>query len=306
MMKRTIVLLLLTFLCVCLPACGNRSEDVQAKFLELIGEPAAAEHLSEVVEYMDETVPSLDIKTASSIVAAYEDYLYEYTKNGTEQMEIENLKYYCDTGSGTVDRTKIKGTESELLYNNLLGACAAVSFSEGAVTVNVDYGELLAHYGEYLQDGLKAFYEFAEEINEEPLTEGAVLQVSWNQILDRAKTAEQLLAEYGKDPLIRKDVLPIYQTYLRVLLMGTTNTPVFDYTTKAFSQEAKAAEDVFVSQNRQLVITWVLAEYHEKLKELDYSLDLNDSEAGKAFFDDCEYLVKEAAKKVLEQNESDD
>ena len=87
MMKRTIVLLLLTFLCVCLPACGNRPEDVQAKFLELIGEPAAAEHLSEVVEYMDETVPSLDIKTASSIVAAYEDYLYEYTKNGTEQTQ---------------------------------------------------------------------------------------------------------------------------------------------------------------------------------------------------------------------------
>ena len=92
----------------------------------------------------------------------------------------------------------------------------------------------------------------------------------------------------------------LYKSYLNSLLMGATNTPIFNYSTQEFSEEAKQAYISFITSHPDSTITWMLKEYFTYLNSIDYKLNFNDSTMSKVFFDTCDWLVSEAEKRVLE------
>jgi hypothetical protein len=92
----------------------------------------------------------------------------------------------------------------------------------------------------------------------------------------------------------------LYTTHLNAILMGTTNSPIFDYSSKEFSPGAKAAYEAFAKANPDTTLTWVLKEYFTYLDSIDYKLDFNDSTMSKVFFNTCDWLVSEAEKRVME------
>jgi hypothetical protein len=84
------------------------------------------------------------------------------------------------------------------------------------------------------------------------------------------------------------------------MLLGMNNTPIFDYETQKFSEEAKTAYVEFIKANPDAVTSWMLLEYLSYLDGTGYIMDYNNEAQSKAFFDTCTWLVSEAGKKVLE------
>ena len=300
-MKKRVVLALAILLTVgSFAGCGLDKEEVQAHYGIMIAAKAEPAHLDEIVDFLDEYVSQMGEENASHMVAAYEEYLYQYVTNGADKVFLSSLLTYYDKDKKKVDEDKLKGSEVEETYYQLLDACAKPVFYEEALSLRVDYEALLERYGEYLEEGLKALYTLSAEAVAEPMLENATLMIGWDEVLSRALEAETLLKEYGGDHLVQSDALRLFKLYLSTLMMGTANTPVFDYTTKAFREDVKQAEQDFMKQHPDTVLTEMLKEYDAYLESIGYQLDYNDSTMGKAFFDTCDYILSQAEKKVME------
>ena len=113
-------------------------------------------------------------------------------------------------------------------------------------------------YGEHISDSIYRLYELNADITERPMTENASLLISWEELLDRAFRAESLINDYPEDEIIRENVMWLYKSYLNSLLMGATNTPIFNYSTQEFSEEAKQAYISFITSHPDSTITWML------------------------------------------------
>ena len=234
------------------------------------------------------------------MVSAYREYLLNYIIQNEDKTTIQELSVYFDAKSERIDPEKIKNSEFNTYYEHIKAGCLMVLMREGSPVLKVDNIKLLEKYGEYISEPLQALYQFEAELIESPTSQNATLVVSWEELLDRTYTAEKLLTDYPDEEYITIDAMWIYTSHLNTLLMGTTNTPIFDYGTKEFSVSAKTAYRNFILSEPDAVLTWVLKEYFTYLNSIDYTLDFNDSTMSKVFFDTCDWLVSEAEKRVKE------
>ena len=167
----------------------------------------------------------------------------------------------------------------------------------------LNYGALSESLHKWIPKALTEFYDLSAVITKTPATENAVLKVSYEEILRRAYCVEQMIRE-TKDqeiyPLIEEDTDWLYSTYLNILFMGTTNSPVFDYDTGAFSQEAETAYMKFYKENSDSVLAGAIHDYFRYLASIEYTMDYKDSDMSKTFFDNCSRIVTETSKKVKE------
>jgi len=92
------------------------------------------------------------------------------------------------------------------------------------------------------------------------------------------------------------------QTDLDLIMMGTTNTPVFDYQTGEFSSQAKVSYEHVVNEHQDTTLAWALREYFAYLEKIDYAMNYKDSMKSKLFFDTCYGIRVAAEKRVFEQN----
>ncbi|MBQ3107577.1 MAG: hypothetical protein IJC68_03075, partial [Firmicutes bacterium] len=193
-----------------------------------------------------------------------------------------------------------KKSEYRHFVEELDEAHLKVVFYEDALRLKVDYEELLEEYGEELTEAVRGLLSLQALAVEEPMMEKAVLQISWEKVLDRAYTAETLLRQFGEEELIRMDALELYKLYLNTLLMGTTNTPVIDYKTGVFSEGAKTIYKDFLLDHPESTVSWVLTEYFTYLEKVGYTVDYTNGAESKVFFDTCDWLVSQAEKRVMQ------
>ncbi|MDR0424691.1 MAG: hypothetical protein LBH39_04460 [Clostridiales Family XIII bacterium] len=168
---------------------------------------------------------------------------------------------------------------------------------------SVDYLELLGSYEGEIPDYLAELFRFKHIERLTPIISGAALQVSWPELIARTDAIEGYIEKYRDVALVKDDALWLYRRHLNAVLTGASNSPIFDYTTHHFSDEARAAYDAYVERRPDTVLTGVILEYGTYLDELGYEfLYAGDDSAG--FFDICSRFVSEAEKRVY-QNTSE-
>lgn len=127
-----------------------------------------------------------------------------------------------------------------------------------------------------------------------------VLMKSWAELALRAHDIE-LFAKKNRDfDLIKEDLEWIYGYYMNAMVMGTNGTPIFDYKTNSFSEEAKIAYEAFINQYPDTATSWALKEYFTYLNSIKFKMDYNDKISSKLFFDTCDWLVLESGKRVIQ------
>jgi hypothetical protein len=280
--------------------CGTNEENIRTDFTDLISGKATAENIHTIADFLDENIAEVDGETATQMISAYREYLLNYIIQNEDKTTVQELSVYFDEKSGLIDTEKIQNSEFKEYYEHIKAGCLMMLMREGAVVLKVDHTKLLEKYGDYISEPTKALYQFEAELIEKPTSQNATLAVSWDELLERTYIAERLLRDYPNEEHITADAMWIYTSHLNTLLMGTTNTPVFDYATKEFSEAAKTAYQNFILSEPDAVLTWVLKEYFTYLNSIDYTLDFNDSTMSKVFFDTCDWLVTEAEKRVRE------
>ena len=82
------------------------------------------------------------------------------------------------------------------------------------------------------------------------------------------------------------------------IIKASSEIELFDYETKTFSEDARAAYVDYMRAHPDTALTEVLKEYFSYLASINFILDYNDKTMSKVFFDTCDYLVSIAEKKV--------
>ncbi len=164
----------------------------------------------------------------------------------------------------------------------------------------IDYDQWIVKYEKYISPALRGFYQLLAEEQNVPMAEDAVLKISWDELLKRAYKMEMFIMDNKKYTLISDDLNWMYGKYLNALVMGTNGTPIFDYKTQAFSEDAKAAYAGFINRYPDSTTAWALTEYFTYLDSIQFTMDYNDKFASKLFFDTCDWLVSESGKRVFQ------
>ena len=202
-----------------------------------------------------------------------------------------------------MDEERIKDAETREYYEILKKVHIYPVYQEEKVQLRVNYTTLNEVFGQNIDPALSRLYEIKVWVTDSPATKNATLQIGYDQLLGRALAVEELIDEYADCVLIQEDVQWLYSTYLDLIMMGTTNTPVFDYATGEFNSQAKSAYEDFQRENGDTAIAWALQEYFAYLQSIDYTMDYKDSTASRLFFDSCHGIRMAAEKRVFKQNE---
>lgn len=164
----------------------------------------------------------------------------------------------------------------------------------------INYDEWLKHYEKYIGSALVGLYQIRSEEQDSPMAEDTVLKISWKEILQRAYDMEQYIRENKDQEFIKEDASWLYQNYMNALVMGTNGTPIFDYKTHVFSEDAKTAYAAFINRYPDSATAWALTEYFTYLNSIEFTMDYNDKVSSKLFFDTCDWLVSESGKRVFQ------
>ncbi|MDD2484229.1 MAG: hypothetical protein PHQ50_04260 [Eubacteriales bacterium] len=299
-MRKTTAIILTLILCLtAFTGCKPDKEKIQSDFSVMVAAAATPDHIGQTAAFLDENISFVGEEIAGHMLVAYEEYLLRYLDENRNQ--AETLRPFFDEKTGIIDESKITDTGASELYANLRAGSIIAVYYEEALTLKVDYTRLLEKYGEYIPESLRLLYGLDADSVLKPMTENAKLNISWETLLDRAYRAEMILKKYPEDHLVKENAQWLYTTYLNALLMGTTNTPIFDYETEEFSAEAKAAYVHFMRENSDAVLTFALTEYFSYLESIEYNLDYNDVTMSKVFFDTCDWIVTETNKRLEEE-----
>lgn len=300
MFRTAAILFIALTLIISMFGCGTDREKVQSDFTDLISNKATAENIHAISDFLDESIADVSEEMATRMISVYREYLLNYIIQNEDKTTIQELSVYFDAKSGRIDTEKIQNSEFKSYYEHIKAGCLMVLIQEDIPVLKVDHIRLLEKYGEYISESARDLYQFEAELIENPTTQNATLAISWEELVTRTYTAEKLLIDYSHEEHIAVDAMWIYTSHLNTMLMGTTNTPTFDYATKEFSVSARTAYQNFILSEPDAVLTWVLKEYFTYLTSIEYTLDFNDSTMSKVFFDTCDWLVSEAEKRVRE------
>jgi len=297
MHKKVIFILTLVLCLTGFSGCGPSREEIQSDFSLLVAAEATPEHIRQTAAFLDENISKMGKDGAGHMLVSYEEYLLRYIDENPDEADILG-PFFEENGS--IDAKKITDAGARDLFENLKAGGVTVVIFEAAPVMRVDYPSLLKKYEKYMPKSLVLLYELDADALIAPMSENATLNVSWEEVINRAYRAEKILQDFPGDHLVQENAEWLFSKYLTTLLMGTTNTPVFDYETEAFSTEAKTAYTRFIRENPDAVLSNALTEYFTYLESIDYHLDYNDVTMSKVFFDTCDWISSESIKKLEE------
>ncbi|MDR2296597.1 MAG: hypothetical protein LBD95_07350 [Clostridiales Family XIII bacterium] len=163
---------------------------------------------------------------------------------------------------------------------------------------SVDYARLLAEYAAEVPDYLTELFEYKAVEQQRPIIFDATLRVDWRELVSRTLALEEFIETQRENQEIRDEALWLYKRYVNALLMGASNSPVFDYGTHEFSRDLLVQYDAVLSESPDSVLAAVLTEYKAYLAELGYVLEYDRKEESAKFFETCSRLVSEAEQRV--------
>ncbi|MBQ9931218.1 MAG: hypothetical protein IJO79_02610 [Firmicutes bacterium] len=308
--RTSTILISLLIICLlsalCFGGCTNTTKEAEDNFAVVVAGKATPEKIAEAAGYLDVCLSKrINEDKASHMVAAYVEYLYRFITTDVNTATLSSLNSYYDFEKNAIDEEKIKLSEELSFYELLKAGHVVITGTQtpGAnpgdpttTTMGVDiyYQGILDAWGDKLTQGMRQVYELNEKIRLEPALENATILVSWQEILDRAYTAEKILTENPEDHLIWDDMNWLYSQYLTILLTGTSNNPVFDYETKHFSVDATTVYKDFVLAYPDTILAAMLTEYFNYLGGINFTLDYNNTEALDSFFTTCDNLAARA------------
>ena len=305
-MKLHAIIAMLTVLALwitCASGCGMSAEEMISGFNKIISVKATPQSLLEAEEYVQAYAKKLPVESASTMVAQLEDYILQYINTDCDSLQVQSLSVYFDKESGVLDEEKVKDAETKEYYETLQTVHIRPVYFEDQVQLRVNYTTLGETYVKEIDPALAQLYEIKVLITDSPATMNATLQIGYDQLLARALSVELLIDEHRDNVLISEDVQWLYSVYLDLIMMGTTNSPIFDYETGIFNPQAREAYEAFLREHSDTTIAWTLQKYFEYLSDINYAMDYGDSQMSKLFFDFCHGIRTAAEKRVFVQNE---
>ena len=165
----------------------------------------------------------------------------------------------------------------------------------------LNYNEFLERFVQYISQPLKSLYEIKLNEQESPMIIESKLVKSWDELSGRALFLEVFIKENKNYPLIQEEAVVIYEQYLKAMLMGTAETPIFSFDGGNFNEAAQNAYMDLIAAYPDTTTAYILEKYFEYLSSINYALDNKDVAEITIFSDTCTHLVSEAGKRLCKR-----
>ncbi|NLJ77834.1 MAG: hypothetical protein GX329_00565 [Tissierellia bacterium] len=170
--------------------------------------------------------------------------LHEVSRIDDDMDETHILKQLYFDAEGI---ERIKDGDLEQLVQHIMDGGYKLINTEGVFYPIIDY-EALGIYYEYITEEIEDYIEIKAMDLREPAIIDAELQITFDQLSGRLMDIENYIAEYPRGRRYGR-LLDLYDSYLGVYLIGTDNSPIYDYETGRIREEVwdsyrKAAGDM--------------------------------------------------------------
>lgn len=253
----------------------------------------ATEEPKEVVEFVDMNIGNLETKNANKMALKLSEYLTQfYGYNSQYWGTFESLSKYYEYPAG-IEPDKIKETDLREFYDNLMDTGYKLEMMEGMVNPIVDY-RWMSKYDAYLSEDITDFFSLCALESDELCAKDAGLVISWDELGKRAIAAEVYLSKYSESQAA-DNALGRYKEYLRMYMLGLSNTSVADYQSNKVIDEVLQSYNKLIKENEGTATAEAIENYIQILEEMDYILPYNDQKAWDDFNTQLEELIINAS-----------
>ncbi len=250
---------------------GVVESEVLAQFKSMI---EADRKPVELIDYLDENIPSVSEDTAAIMMEDLESHQKIYERKYTDILfEGNTQEKLVQTFSGDIERTEIDmatdpGTKD--LLAEIYGGGFRLIGLEGSYYPFIDY-EFLKKYNQYLPEEFINYHDVMAAESNEISSRDAALVISWDELAERTINSEVYLIDYPEDTIRKVNVADLYMIYLRSYLFGQSNTPNRDvYNTNQVYDEVLESYRKTAQQYPETQTGQIIVDYLKLLEENDF------------------------------------
>lgn len=220
----------------------------------------------------EETVETLSKEEQDSIMKGYYQIL-------AENSHKEDIISYIDDNIKKLDR---ENAESMIVSLENFLASTNSSMEE-------DYS-LLSRYTEYVSAEMQSYLHILELETGNSFTDGEILRIDMDEILDRALDAEKHLNDFQDGKTSRK-IYELYIEYIKASMIGTGNQYIFaEEGNSKIKDEYLEIYKSIIEDNSNTNTADILSQYVKILEENQG--DMNSEDVNR-FYDEIELIIKE-------------
>lgn len=175
------------------------------------------------------------------------------------------------------NKAEIKSLELMAYIDQLESIGLRVQSQEGFPYLTVNYESFLKKYASYMKDEFADYIKIMELYHNSAAFDDAAITVSWDALAERIVQIEAYLKKHSNSA--RKDeLLWICTGYLRAYLIGTDNTPAFDYRTHKIDEGLFQSYESSIKRFDGSRLCAILNEYLSLLRKMNYSFDYAETD----------------------------
>ncbi len=259
-MKRITFLLLLI---VTMMACNNN----QKQFQDIVdtlntSAPLELENISKARKLIAQTKNLSDAQ-----VATLQDLFINYLIACADaQAGIMEEAYGSALNTADAEQAEIAtdslNTEMEKLRNYGI----LMYSSETSITTEIMPMFFAETFWHYLTPSEQKIAELSELEIEVPSQTDASISISYDEIAQRLKMCDDMIAQFPDDALLPQ-IVACQKYYLMLLLVGTENSPVFDWQTNRLTPQIEQIVEIYIDEYPEAKSTPILQEFLEIVRK---------------------------------------
>lgn len=132
--------------------------------------------------------------------------------------------------------------------------------SEGGITTDVMPIFIAEAFWKYMTPLERTIATLSELEVETPSLNDASINISYEEIAQRLKMCDDMLAQYPDEPLTPQ-IIACQKYYLAILLAGVDNSPVFDWNTRTLMPQIRQIVELYITEYPDAASTPTLQQF---------------------------------------------
>ena len=132
--------------------------------------------------------------------------------------------------------------------------------SEGGINTDIMPMFIAEAFWKYMTPLERTIATLSELEIETPSLNDAAINISYEEVAQRLKMCDDMLAQYPDDPLTPQ-ITACQKYYLAILLAGDDNSPVFDWQTNTLMPQVQQIIELYIAEYPDAVSTPTLQQF---------------------------------------------
>ncbi|MCT4606303.1 MAG: hypothetical protein N4A64_09420 [Marinisporobacter sp.] len=231
----------------------------------------------EIITFIDKKIAIVSEENGDKMLQGLEKvqkrYQNEYTDSLIEDDLVRQNQLHKIFGY-KFDQRKVENIGDEdlkaLVVEILKGGYQFITL-EGSFYPIIDYG-VLRKYTPYVSDEMRAYIKVVSKESDHLTWNGARMNISWNELGNRALEAERYLRKYPEG-MMKNEIANLYMMYMDSFMNGSENMPLLDPDTNQLNDKILNSYKDLIANNEGSITAEVIHEYLAVIEKNNFKID---------------------------------